>query len=99
MTGVEDFFIYWSGSHNLGPGEPFQQNYRLGKPPGHISPGFLLQGIFIAINSMQDGPFRGWSRIRAGNTGGGGKGVIPSPTFLRRKKIKWKQMRKRKSFC
>ena len=37
MTGVDDFFIYWPWRHNLGSGMQFQQNYWLGKPPGHIS--------------------------------------------------------------
>ena len=41
MTGVDDFFIYWPGSHNLGLGRQSQQNYRPGEPPGHISPGHL----------------------------------------------------------
>ena len=41
MTGVENFFIYWPGRHNMGPGRQSQQNYRPGEPPGHISPGHL----------------------------------------------------------
>ena len=39
--GIENFFIYWPGRHNLGPGRHFQQNYQPGKLPGYISPGHL----------------------------------------------------------
>ena len=41
MTGVKNLFIYWPGRCNFGLGRQFQKIYRLGKPPGRISPGFL----------------------------------------------------------
>ena len=34
MTGVKNFFIYWPGKHNLGPGRQFQQIYQPENPPG-----------------------------------------------------------------
>ena len=36
-----NFFIHWSGRHNLGLGSHFQQNYQPGGPPGSISSGSL----------------------------------------------------------
>ena len=59
-----DFFIYWLGRHNLRPGRHFQQNYWLGKPPGHISLGHLDigQGVELARTTTEklDGKLLHW---------------------------------------
>ena len=48
LIGVENFFIYWPGRHNLVPGRYFHQNYHPGKLPWHISPRHLHRVCWAA---------------------------------------------------
>ena len=51
MTGVENVFICYSGSHKLGPVRQLQQICRAGKPPGHISTGHLDRAfVTVSLN-------------------------------------------------
>ena len=49
MTGIENLFIYWLGTHNLGTGWHFQEIYQLEKPPGCILPGHLDTVYFFFV--------------------------------------------------
>ena len=63
MTGIENLFIYWLGTHNLGTGWHFQEIYQLEKPPGCILPGhldtvyFFLSGRLKLIPSFKINSF------------------------------------------
>ena len=68
MTGVENLFVYWPGSHNLGPGRQSQQILLTGDATGALGQGVfvkrkcLLKWKFLLSNLLKLTSFL-WIRI------------------------------------